>query len=79
MKLLNNKESFFETALLTINDFLVDKFLKKQISFNDISIFLIKLISLKQFKNLTVKRPKNLKEIKKMYDYVSLKIQSLDI
>jgi len=79
LKLLNNKESFFETALLTINDFLVDKFLKKQISFNDISIFLIKLISLKQFKNLTVKRPKNLKEIKKMYDYVSLKIQSLDI
>ena len=67
-----NKNTLFDTILVSINDRLVEKFLKKQIKYLDISKYLIKLINLKEFKKYKKIEPKNLKQIMKLSKFVSL-------
>ena len=76
---LPNKESLFETVIVSANDKLVEKFLNKEIKFTDISTILLKIINLKEFKKLKKIKPKNVEQVNKIAKYVSLKIDSLSI
>ena len=77
VKILNklpNKNSLFETALVTANDQLVQLYLKRKIKFNEISKNLFKIINLKEIKLLKNKIPKNIDEILKISSYVRSKV-----
>tara|TARA_B100001063_G_scaffold244883_1_gene278910 strand:- start:2589 stop:3107 length:519 start_codon:yes stop_codon:yes gene_type:complete len=80
VKLLKNypkKNSLFDTILISINDTLVSLFLKKKLSFVDISKKLIICSKFKEFQKYKKISPKNIEEITKLSKYVSLKVQSM--
>jgi 1-deoxy-D-xylulose-5-phosphate reductoisomerase len=79
LKKLPNKDSLFETVVVSANDKLVALFLKKKITFQDISRILLKIIEIPQFKKLKRVNPKNIDQILKLSKYVSLKIDILVI
>jgi len=76
---LTNQDSLYETVIVAANDNLVNKFLKNEIQFTDISKILLKITSLNEFKKFKMIKPKNVEEIEKLADYVSLKINSLSV
>ena len=79
LKKMPNKDSLFETVLVSANDKLVDLFLNKKITFNQISTLLFKIIKMKEFSKFKKLKAKNIDEIIKLNDYVSLKIENLTI
>ena len=82
VKLLNNlpnHSSLFETVLITINDYLVYKFLKKEINFEKLMTLITKISNLKEFQKFKKIKPKNAQEIYNLRDYVSLKLDALGI
>ena len=76
---LSNKDSLFETVIVSANDKLVDLFLKNKITFNRISIILLKIIKMKEFKKFKTINVINIDQIVKLNTYVSLKIDDLVI
>jgi 1-deoxy-D-xylulose-5-phosphate reductoisomerase len=74
-----NHCSLYDTALVSINDELVNLFLDKKISFKDIFKNLIYILNLKSIKKLKKSVPKNYKEINKINDIVRLKTIKLSI
>ena len=74
LKLLPNKSSLFETALVSANDNLVQLYLKNKIKYHHISTQLFKIINLKEIKLLKNKIPKNVNEILKINNYVKSKL-----
>ncbi|WP_440618492.1 1-deoxy-D-xylulose-5-phosphate reductoisomerase [Candidatus Pelagibacter sp. HIMB1493] len=68
--------SLFETVIITINDFLVDLFLKKKISFVSISKIFFLEISNKEFQKYRNIRPKNLDEILELKNFVQKRLTS---
>jgi len=82
VKILNNlpnKDSLFETIIVTANDKLVNMFLENKIKFVDISRMLLKIINNKDFKKYKRISPTNVNQIEQLSNYVSLKIRSLCI
>ena len=79
LKKIPQKNSLFETILISANDELVSLYLKKLISFNDIQKRLFQIINLREFKAYKNKKPKNIGEINKLNAYVRLKIKRLCI
>ena len=79
LKKMPNKDSLFETVLVSANDKLVDLFLNKKITFNQISTLLFKIIKMKEFSKFKKLKAKNIDEIIKLNNYVSLKIENLTI
>jgi len=79
LKKMPPNDSLFETVIVSANDKLVDLFLKKKITFNQISILLLKIIEMKEFKKFKRIKVKNIDEIVKLNAYVSLKIDNLTI
>ena len=79
LDVLKNKNSLFETVVVTANDCLVKLFLDNKIKFTDISTILLKVINLNEFRKFSLITPKNIKEITKLSDYVSLKINNMSI
>ena len=79
LKKMPHNDSLFETVLVSANDKLVDLFLKKKITFNQISTFLLKIIKMKEFTKFKKIKVKNIDEIIKLNSYVSLKINKLTI
>jgi len=79
LKKMPNRDSLFETVLVSANDKLVDLFLNKKITFNQISTLLFKIIKMKEFSKFKKLKAKNIDEIIKLNDYVSLKIENLTI
>ena len=79
LNILPSKNSLFETIIVSANDNLVKLFLDNKIKFLDISKFLLKIINKKEFDRFKHIRPKNIDQIKKLNDYVSLKVNSLCI
>jgi len=82
IKILNNmseKDSLFETIIVSANDKLVNLFLSGKISFNNISNILLKICHMREFNKFKSKRPKNINEIYDLADYVSLKIGSMSV
>jgi 1-deoxy-D-xylulose-5-phosphate reductoisomerase len=71
--------SLYDTALVSINDELVNLFLDKKISFEDIFRKLIYILNLSSIKKLKKSVPKNYKEISKINDFVRLKTIKLSI
>tara|TARA_Y100000590_G_scaffold39991_1_gene42661 strand:+ start:2626 stop:3795 length:1170 start_codon:yes stop_codon:yes gene_type:complete len=66
LNLIPDKDSLFETVLITTNDVLVEMFLNKKIEFNQISFYLIKIIKFKLFKKYYKISPKSIKQIMKV-------------
>ena len=82
MKLIDklpNSDSLYETIVVSANDNLVNLFLKGKIKFNDIPKTLFKILNLKEFILYKKFIPKNVKEINKLANYVSLKINSMSV
>jgi 1-deoxy-D-xylulose-5-phosphate reductoisomerase len=74
---LPDKESLYETVLVSANDRLVKHFLEKEIKFDDISKYLLKIIKRKEFHKYKFKVPLNIDEIRFLNKYVSLKIDNM--
>ena len=82
IKLLNklpNHTSLFETVLITTNDYLVFKFLKKKINFLKLIKLIVRISNFKEFQKFKKIKPKNIDDIYKVRDYVSLKLDSLSV
>jgi len=71
LNLIKNKSSYFETILISINDFLVDKYLKGDVNFNSLNIKLMKLIKIPYFTRYYKFKPKNIIDIKIMIKKVN--------
>jgi len=74
LKKLPESNTLFETVLITINDYLVYKFLDKKISFEQLNDMLIKFTLSKEFSKYKKIIPKNLKQINDIRKLVSLKM-----
>ena len=82
IKIINKlieEDSLFETVIVSANDNLVNKFLNKEIKFTDISKKLLEITNLYEFKKFKEIKPKNVKEIEKLADYVGLKINTMSV
>ena len=79
LETLPNRTSLFETVLITINDYLVFKFLKKKINFKKLVYLINRIPNLKEFQRFKKIKPKNIRDIYELRDYVSLKLDSLGI
>ena len=79
LKKMPHNDSLFETVIVSANDKLVDLFLKKKITFNQISTFLLKIIKMKEFTKFKRFKVKNIDDIVKLNSYVTLKINNLTI
>ena len=74
LKKLPESNTLFETVLITVNDYLVYKFLDKKISFEQLNDMLIKFTLSKDFSKYKKIIPKNLKQINDIRKLVSLKM-----
>ena len=63
LKSLPNQISLYETVIITINDHLVDLFLKNKIKYNQIQKLLLKFIQNKVFVKYKKMRPKKIEDI----------------
>ena len=79
LKNLPEKNSLFETILVSANDEFVKLFLEKKIKFTDISKKLIRFLKLKEFTKYKSISPKNINDIIKLNNYVRIKINSKGI
>ncbi len=74
-----NHCTLYDTALVSINDVLVNLFLENKIKFPDISQYLIKILKTNEIKKLKNIVPKNYNEIRQINDFVRLKTSKLCI
>ena len=79
LKKITEKNSLFDTALVSINDELVNLFLKNKINFLEISSKIWHLINLPLFSKFKRQKPKNLAQIEKLNEFVRLKTRSLSV
>ena len=79
VKKVNDKISLYDTAIVSANDELVNLFINKKIKFNDIQLYLLKILNYKEILKLRSKLPKNYNQIKTYSEYVRLKTRSLCI
>tara|TARA_Y100000590_G_scaffold164057_1_gene187984 strand:- start:416 stop:1585 length:1170 start_codon:yes stop_codon:yes gene_type:complete len=76
---INNKNTLFETVLISANDELVDLYIKNKIKFLDININLMKILKYKNYLKLINKKPKKISDIIKLSEEVRLKTKNLCI
>ena len=74
-----NHCSLFDTALVSINDELVNLFLNGKITFDNIFKNLLIILNLRSIKRLKKIIPRNYKEISEINDFVRLKTLKLSI
>ena len=79
IRFIPKNDSLFETVLVSANDTLVNLFLEKKIKFFDIYKYLIKILSLNEFKKFKSIKPKNLEQITVLSRNVRLKTISLSV
>ena len=79
LKLLPEKNSLFETILITVNDYFVLKFLENKINYNELIKLILKYSNYREFQKYKKKSVKNVEEIYKLRNYVSLKLDTLGI
>ena len=77
LKMMPNKDSLFETALISANDYLVDLYLNKKIEYMDISKNLLRLVNSKEIKSSKTKYPKNVECIMRTNNDVYLKLNKI--
>ena len=71
--------SLFETVLITVNDYLVYKFLDRKINFQELIKSINKISNLKEFQKYKKIKPRNIKQIYNLRNYVHLKLNALGI
>jgi|TARA_B110000037_G_scaffold140449_1_gene158830 1-deoxy-D-xylulose-5-phosphate reductoisomerase len=76
---LTDNDSLFETVIVSANDNLVNRFLNNEIKFTDISRILLEITNLNEFKKFKKIKPKNIEEVSKLANYVSLKVNTMSI
>ena len=79
LKNLPKKNSLFETILVTVNDYFVFKFLEKRINYQMMIKLIFKMLNSNEFVKYKKIQPKNMKDIYKLRDYVSLKLSRMSI
>ena len=79
LKLLQEKNSLYETVIVSINDALVELYLNKKIKFNDISRLLLKFSKKPEFTLFKKKKIKSINDIIKLNKFVHFKIKSTSI
>jgi 1-deoxy-D-xylulose-5-phosphate reductoisomerase len=79
LKQLPDKQSLFETVIISSNDALFNLFLNKKINFTDINKILFKLINLNEFNKYKKLKPNSVEDILKLNKYVNFKINQLSI
>ncbi len=82
IKILNNLPkypSLYETVLITLNDYLVFKFLEKKIKFKKLINLINKISNLKEFQKYKKIKAKNVQDIYRLRNYVSLKMDTFSI
>ena len=77
LKYIKNRDTLFETILITANDELVNLYLKDRINFVDIHRLTKKIIDSKIFKRYFKKKPKNPKEIINLAEKIRIKTNQL--
>ena len=76
---INNKNTLFETVLISANDELVDLFIKNKVKFLDIHKKLINILNYKKYSVLIRKKPKKISDIINLSKEVRLKTRNLCI
>ena len=76
---LPKKNSLYETVLISINDYFVFKFLENKIKFTQLIDFIYKYSNHRDFTKFKKNPVKNVNEIYKIRNYVSLKLDTLGI
>ncbi len=79
LKKITEKNSLFDTILVSINDELVSLFLKNKINFLDISSKIQLLINLPFFSKFKRQKPNYLAQIEKLNEFVRLKTRTLSV
>ena len=79
INMLPDKNTLFETVLVSANDKLVNLFLKKKIKYTDINTKLLEIIKIKEFALMKKKYPKNINDVLKTNIYVSSKVEEMCI
>ncbi len=79
LKKLTNKNSLFDTAVVSANDELVNLFLKKKIKFFEISSKIMSILSLSFLTKFKGQKPKNLAQIERLNEFVRLKTRTLSV
>ena len=77
IKRLQNKDSLLETIIVLANDELVDLFLLKKVNFTDINNNLLKLINMKEIKDLSLNKPGSVQSIISLNKIVRKKIYQI--
>ena len=76
---LPSHSSLYETILITVNDYLVFKFLDKKINLQKLINLINRISNFKEFQKFKKIKPKNMDDIYELRDYVSLKLDSLSV
>ena len=82
IKIIDNlpeKDTLFDTILVSLNDELVKMFLEKKIKYIDISSLFLKLVKSKEFIKYKKISEQNFSDIVKLDKYVRLKVRALSI
>ena len=79
LNLIPEKNTLFETIVVSANDELVNLFLKKKINYSQFQQKLLSTINLKEFQAYKNKKPIDIGEISRLNNYVRLKIKELCI
>jgi len=76
---LKEKDSLYETILVTVNDFFVLKYLNNEIEYYEMIKLIFKYCNYKQFLKFRKISPKKVTDIYRLRDYVSLKLSNLGV
>ncbi len=79
LKDIPERNTLFETVIVSANDELVNLFLEKKINYSHFQQKLLSIINRKEFRAYKNKKPINIKEIRSLNNYVRLKIRELCI
>ena len=79
LDILPDRNTLFETVVVSANDELVSLFLKKKITYLELHKKLLSIINFKEFRYYINKKPSNISQIYKLNTYVRLKIRELCI
>ena len=79
LKNLENKNSLYETVLVTINDYFVNKFLSNKISYRQLIQLISSNANNKDFLKFKKKKPNKPQDIVDLINYVHIKLGKLNI
>ena len=79
LKYVPQKQSLFETVMVSANDELVNLYLAKKITYKDISRRLLHLLSIKEFIKFKKISPKSATQINNLDEYVRFKINTKSV